>query len=193
MLEQLDKLDQHITLAINNLSCHAIDPIWETLSQKEIWFPLYLAVLIVLFYRLGWKKAIPVTLSIILTIVACDQFANLIKDSVGRLRPLYNSWMIENGLRALEGRGNFYGFFSAHAANSFGFAICSSLGLKNDTKHSYKAYTIGIMIWATLIGLSRIFCGKHYFGDVLVGTMIGLLFGWLLALCAREAINRLKL
>ena len=193
MIEQLDRLDQHITLAINNLGSQSTDFFWVTMSQKEIWFPLYLAVLAVLIIRLGWKKAGIVALSIILTIVACDQFANLIKDGVGRLRPVYNSWMIEHGLRYLEGRGNFYGFFSAHAANSFGFAISSSIGLKNDLKHSYKPYTIGIMIWAALVGISRIFCGKHYFGDVLVGTMVGLLFGWLLALCAREAIRRLKL
>ena len=37
--------------------------------------------------------------------------------------------------------------------------------------------------WAALVAISRIFVGKHYTGDVIVGTIVGiaagLFFGWL--------------
>ena len=37
---------------------------------------------------------------------------------------------------------------------------------------------------AFVIGISRVFVGKHFVGDVLTGFCVGLLFGWLCALPA---------
>ena len=41
--------------------------------------------------------------------------------------------------------------------------------------------------------MSRVFVGKHFFGDVLVGFAVGLLAGWLLAQLARLIIRRFRL
>lgn len=35
-----------------------------------------------------------------------------------------------------------------------------------------------LMIWAPLVGLARIAIGVHYVSDVLVGWVLGVLFGW---------------
>ena len=195
ILEQIIQLDQQVTLWINNLATSSTDAFWLLLSDNEIWFPAYAIFMLFVLWRLGWKKGGIVVLSLVLTIVLVDQGSNLIKYSAGRLRPCYNNWMIENGLRlpyGLLSTGRF-GFFSAHAGNTFGFAFVSSLGLRlNDEKNSYNAYTWSVFIWATLVSLSRIMMGAHFLGDILVGALIGSAVGLLLAFGAHKLVLKVK-
>ena len=177
----LHHLDQHLTLALNSLHSPLSDAVWILFSDKKVWYLMYLVLAVLLFRRAGWKKALVVLVSVALTVAACDQFANLIKYSVARLRPVWDNWMVAGGLHRLEGRGNFYGFFSAHAANSFGVAVCVLMGFRGaDRKHDYSRMAWILFSWAALVGISRVFVGKHFLGDVLAGTMVGLLFGWII-------------
>lgn len=189
----IEELDQEVSLAINSLDSSFTDPVWKFFSDKEPWFLMYAVILGFFFWNLGWKKAIVVVLSCVLTVVFCDQLGNIVKDAVERLRPSWNEKMITAGLNLLEGKGNMYGFFSAHAANAMGFAICSYMGFKNDTGRSYKYYGWFIYIWALLVGISRVFVGKHFLGDVLTGFAAGLVFGYLFALLGRYIISKFSL
>ena len=188
--DTLQALDERITLAINSLHFETGDHFWQFFSSAEVWFPLYAAVLFVMVRRLGWKKGLMAVLAMVLTVLACDQFADLVKNSVRRLRPCYNSDMVTAGLHMLEARGGYYGFFSGHAANAFGFAAASSICFDADKNHRYDVYQWFIFIWAALVGLSRIFAGKHYFGDVLVGALVGLAFGCAIATVFRKIVTR---
>lgn len=188
----LEQADRTATLAINSLHSPLTDSIWTVFSDKEIWYPLYLIVLIFLFIRLGWKSALIVTVACILTVVACDQFANFTKEFSGRLRPCWDPYTAES-LHLLEGKGNLHGFYSAHAANAIGFAVCSAIGFRNDTRLRYRGYFTLICLWGTLVGVSRIFVGKHFLGDVLVGFAVGVLFGWIIAMLARLTIRKFRL
>ena len=181
MLDTLQSLDRQITLTLNSLHFEAGDYFWQFFSLKETWYPLYAAVMFIIIKRQGWKQGLMMILALVLTVVACDQLANLVKNSVCRLRPCYDSYMVRQGLHVLEGRSGYYGFFSGHAANAFGFAAASSICLEADKNHRYGAYQWFIFIWAALIGLSRIFAGKHYFGDVVVGAIVGLCLGCFIA------------
>ena len=178
----MELLDRRISLWINSFYCEAGDWFWTLMSDKLVWVPLYAVIAFLIFRRLGWKRGAVAFISIVLTIVACDQTCNLFKISVGRLRPCNDAWMLENGLHAIEGVANWgspYGFFSAHAANSLGLAVCSSRCLKWDGMHSYRGYSRFIAVWAVLVAVSRVFVGKHFFGDVLVGSLVGVAFGLL--------------
>lgn len=194
--QNVHHLDQQLTLAINNWNSAVTDPIWAFLSMKLVWVPLYVAILALIIWKLGWKKGGILVLGTVLTIVFCDQFANLIKFSVARIRPLHDDFMVSNGLNILE-LGGGYSFFSAHAANSFGLAACTWFGLKNCLKDSpdpvnakiVKWYGWLMFTWASLVAISRIFVGKHYLGDVIVGTIAGLAFGCSLGIAA-SIINR---
>lgn len=194
--QNVHHLDQQLTLAINSWNSAVTDPIWAFLSMKLVWVPLYVAILALIIWKLGWKKGGILVLGTVLTIVFCDQFANLIKFSVARIRPLHDDFMVSNGLNILE-LGGGYSFFSAHAANSFGLAACTWFGLKNCLKDSpdpvnakiVKWYGWFMFTWASLVAISRIFVGKHYLGDVIVGTIAGLIIGCSLGI-AVSMINR---
>ena len=192
MIDALHTMDRDITLALNGLHCTAADHMWQLLSNSDVWIPLYLIIIMFLLKSLGWKKGLIVLLSVILTVVACDQLGNVVKHAVERLRPCYDRAMVDAGLRILENRGGFFGFYSAHAANAFGLAICASLGLRNDYRHRYGRFTGWIFVWAVLVSLSRVFVGKHYLGDVVAGAVVGIAVGFIFALLAREAVFRMR-
>ena len=186
----LHRWDQVLTLFVNSFHIPATDQFMMFMSDRVVWFPLYLLIAFFLVKRLGWKKGLISILCMALTLLVCDQTSNLLKNSVARLRPCYSGPMLLGGLHVLEYRGNFFGFFSAHAANAFGFAVCSSVLFRYDTKHTYKAFIIWIFTWATLLSLSRIFVGKHYMGDIIVGAMIGSGYGAMIAMAARWVFAR---
>jgi len=190
-LREAHHLDQRVTLALNALNSPPTDYIWQIFSDTKIWFALYAAVLFFLFRQLGWKKALVVTLSCVITVIACDQLANLAKASFERLRPCWDGNMVQAGLYLLEEKGGRYGFYSGHAANAMGFAMCSWMGLRNDGTKRYRGYAWFIFLWAFLVGLSRVFVGKHFLGDVLTGFAAGLLTGWLFAALARLLIRHI--
>ena len=193
LFQTLHEADQSATLAINSLHTALTDPVWQIFSAKKIWFVMYAVILGFFFWNLGWKRALVVTLMCVLTVVFCDQLGNIVKAAVERLRPSRDAFMLSEGLRLLEKPGSMYGFFSAHAANAMGFALSSYLGFKNDKTRSYKYYGWFIVVWAFLVGVSRIFVGKHYLGDVTVGFIVGIVAGTALGLLGRYIIGRFSI
>lgn len=175
------QIDQQATLWINQLDAPPIYPLWLALSDNKIWFPAYAIVMGFIIWKLGWKKGILVSLSLILCVVLTDQLSGVVKAGFTRLRPCYNIWMLDNGVIMPYGQtGHLYGFFSSHAANVFGFAAATSLGLSLNGK-PVKAFVWGVFIWAALVSLSRIMMAAHFLGDVLVGIVFGLLMGTIVA------------
>ena len=185
----LHRIDQDATLFLNSLSTPMTDQLWVLMSDKTVWIPAYALCAWFLFRRLGWKKASIVLISIGLAFGLCDQFSNIVKHSVDRLRPSYSARMLLGGLNLLEGRGGFFGFFSAHAANAFALAMCLIIGFRNDRTHTYNAFYKIALTWAALVAVSRIFVGKHYLGDVIVGAIIGLTIGYFVGMLVRYVIQ----
>lgn len=189
-LAEIVRLDQDLTLAINSVHCPFSDGLWQFFSNREVWYVMYLAIAVFLVIRLGWKKGLLAILTAILALVACDQFANVVKHAVARPRPCHTPWMVENGLRVLEGKGSRFGFFSAHSANAFSLAVTTVAAFRLDRKRRYTAYNIWIFAWAALVSASRIFVGKHYLGDVLAGILAGLAVGLILAWVLRTVTTK---
>lgn len=179
--------DKAATLWLNGIWCPASDAVWLFFSNKLVWIPLYLVVLFFFFRRLGWKRALVAIAALALTILCCDQLAGVFKNWVCRPRPCFDEWMIACGLHIpVESSTSAYGFFSAHAANTFGFAACSLGVFRSDSAHSYRAYAWGVFVWAALVSLSRVFIARHFLGDILVGAAVGILIGALIALVFRR-------
>ena len=187
------ELDQQLTLWINSLGTEWFDGFWKFLSNAPVWYPMYGLIMGFIIYRLGWKKGLIVVASLFLAVIATDQLSGLVKASFQRLRPCFDPWMLEHGVRHPIKPGHLYGFFSSHASNTFGFAIASLIGFRNDTKHTYTAYGWCIMIWAVLVSLSRVMLAAHFVGDIIVGAVFGLVIGAAIAGLARFIIVKAKL
>ena len=190
MLDRLQHIDQTLTLWINDLGTPELDQLWLLLSDVKVWFLAYLLIGVYIIYRLGWKRGLIIIISAALTILLVDQTANLVKNSVCRLRPCYTSLMLEKGLHWSEGRGGFFGFYSGHAANSFAFGAIVAMALSPVKKNGVdRGLIAGVYTWATLVSISRIMAGKHYLGDVLVGAIAGTILAVAVALIARLVIK----
>lgn len=190
MWDSVIALDRDATLALNGLGGGWSDGLMVFASHKLTWIPLYALLIVFLFWRLGWRRALVFLAAVGLTFLACDQLSNLFKWGFERLRPCHDSSMVEGGLRILEGKGGRYGFFSAHAANVFGVAWCVILAFRSDRGHRYGYLTAGLLFWATWVSFSRVFVGKHFIGDVLVGIAIGTALGLAFGALARWLVRR---
>lgn len=188
-MHALEQLDRNLTLLINGWNSPFSDPIWSFISDIPVWIPLYAAIVVFLIVRLGWKKGLIVVAAALLTFGFCDQFSNLIKDLTERLRPCNDPYMLNNGLHVLES-GGVYGFFSAHAANAFGLAASTYIGIRMDKRLKYRGYAVWMFTWATLVAISRVFVGKHFLGDVIIGTVVGLAAGIAFGYLARWVCKR---
>ena len=189
----IHRFDQDLTLAVNSWHTDFTDPIWEFFSDIPVWIPMYALIIAFIIWRLGWKKGLIMTLAAAATFGFCDQFSNLIKDLVERVRPLNDPYMLEHGLNILEGKSSSFSFFSAHSANAFGLATSTLIGFRLDKRLRYRGYAAWMYTWATLVALSRVFVGKHYLGDIIAGAAIGALAGYAFACLARHIIIKANL
>ena len=180
MIEEILKLDSKLFLYLNNLGTPEFDSFWTTLSKVEANILMYLFLICLFFYvqkiRPKFLNVFCLMFVIVLMITITDQGANLFKDSFQRLRPCYNE-SIKDSLRLVkENCGGKYGFFSAHASNSFSLAIFFGLLFKNRIR-----YIILItIVYASLISYSRIYLGVHFPIDIIIGSTFGLCVGFIM-------------
>ena len=192
MIEEILKLDSQLFLFLNNLGSSTFDAFWIFLSYKESNIFFYLSLLIFYFYK--ESKTIKLSgvfhslLFIAIMILIADQTANLFKDSFQRLRPCYNEFLIDSVRLVKESCGGKYGFFSAHASNSFSLAVFFGLLYKNKFR-----YVICIsLLYASLISYSRIYLGVHFPLDILFGGIFGITIGLVIFRIYENKLNFFK-
>jgi undecaprenyl-diphosphatase len=168
----IEHLDQRLFLLINSFNSPFWDNVMYSISGKVIWAPLYLAILIWIGFR--YKRKFPVILLfVILAVILADQLSvQLFKEVFHRLRPCHEPALAGMAHLVKGECGGLYGFVSSHASNSFNVALLSLMFIKQ------RWYSISILLWASVIGYSRIYLGVHYPGDVICGALLGSLIGW---------------
>ena len=168
----LENIDQQLFLFLNSINSPLWDKIMYAISGKIIWAPVYLAILIYLGIKYK-KKFLVIIPFIIIAVTLADQLSvQLFKNVFHRLRPCHEP-SLTGMIHLVNGQcGGLYGFVSSHASNSFNVALLSLMFIKR------RWFTISIIIWASVIGYSRIYLGVHYPGDVICGAIVGSLIGW---------------
>lgn len=169
MIEWLLTVDRNVFLFVNQgLANPVTDFIMPIITNDNFLRGLY-GLLILMVLILGRKRYLWAILFSIVVVVLTDQTsASLIKPLVARLRPCK---VMEVHLLVKCGSG--FSFPSSHAANLFGQALFWALIFR-------KVLWPGV-VFAFLVGLSRIFVGVHYPLDFLTGTVLGALMGAIVA------------
>jgi undecaprenyl-diphosphatase len=167
----LERFDQQIFLSLNSVNSPFWDQVMSIISGIPTWIPLYLSILIYIGFRYK-RKFLIILIFLILAVTLADQLSVILKNMVQRLRPCHEP--VLDGLVHIVNNncGGLYSFVSSHASNSFNVALLSLSFIKK------RWFTIFIILWALVVGYSRIYLGVHYPGDVLCGSILGGVIGW---------------
>jgi undecaprenyl-diphosphatase len=173
MIDALELLDRNLFLMING---------WHSpIADRLMWFvsktwPTVLFVLAfggIVYRRLGSKKMVEFLVGCCIVLACTDLTSNGMKHGVKRARPTHHLEIGKTVHVVNDYRGGEYGFFSGHAANTFGvttfiFLCLNWISLKK---------RLWLFVYPLIVAYSRIYLGVHYPSDVIAGTADGLIFG----------------
>ncbi|MDP5107208.1 MAG: phosphatase PAP2 family protein [Polaribacter sp.] len=168
MFDTIIQKDKELLIFLNNLGSEQWDSFWLVITNQLSWTPLFLLVFYLVIKSFGWKKGGFVIISLILLVAFSDQFVNLIKDSIARLRP-NNDPEIKHLLRHLKNPQSF-SFISGHATTSTFFSVFVIFLLREKYKYIYF-----IVLFPLFFAYSRLYLGVHFPLDISFGILTGVL------------------
>lgn len=175
--------DRELFLYLNNLGSAPYDGIWTLISGTAIWISFYIVLLYFLLKIYSFRNFLYIVIFLVLGITIADQLGNIFKLSVARLRPCHDP-SLQHLIRIVSYGGQ-YGFYSAHASNTFFVATYLTFLLKNN----YKFIPYILFFWASIVAYSRIYLGVHFPLDILYGAMVGFLLGGLMSNLAVKSLR----
>lgn len=172
-LESLIQLDRELLLVFNGSESLYLDTLARTLTAAVTWVPLYVSLFfLVLKNNESFMKILLILLSAALCVVLAGTIDDtIVKPLVARWRPTHDPYIgavvdIVNGYR-----GGKFGFFSAHACNTFSIALFFSLLVRS------RLLTFFLFSWSLVNCWTRLYLGVHFPGDIAVGLLWGTVVG----------------
>ena len=145
-------------------------------TQMWVWIPLYLLLIYWTVKQYG-KRCWWIFLAVGIVVLCSDQLsAHVCKPLFQRLRPCYNADLQDLIYLPKGMAGGRYGFVSSHAANTFAVAAFLTPALNKNCNW----ISIVLYLWAFISSYSRIYLGFHYPGDIICGSLLGILIGLIL-------------
>lgn len=170
-MEQIIQLDKKVFVFLNGLGSETYDGFWLFITKQLYWAPFFVFIFYLLYKKLGWKHLLLIVVSIAIMITFTDQFTNLVKNSVQRLRPC-NDLEIKDIIRIVKSSDTF-SYFSGHAMNSMASTMFVFLILRK-----YYRYAFLLFLFPLIFAYSRIYLGLHFPGDILSGYLFGAISGY---------------
>ncbi|MBO7231024.1 MAG: phosphatase PAP2 family protein [Bacteroidaceae bacterium] len=172
-LSTLLNIDQYLLLSLNGSDSLFWDGCMLVYTSMAVWMPLAFVLLCVLLKNNNIRDFFLLVVLVAVVATLTDTISS------GICKPFFERWRPTNDPVLMyavdvvnETRGGRYGFTSSHAANSFGIATFIMLLIRN------RALSCSLIIWASMNAFTRIYLGVHYPGDILAGTLIGVLVGF---------------
>ena len=172
-LSTLLNIDRYLLLSLNGSDSLFWDGCMLVYTSMAVWMPLAFVLLCVLLKNNNIKDFLLLIAFVAVIIALTDTISS------GICKPFFERWRPTNDPILMyavdvvnETRGGRYGFTSSHAANSFGIATFLLLLIKN------RALSVSLIVWASMNAFTRVYLGVHYPGDILAGTLIGIVVGW---------------
>lgn len=168
-MDTIIQMDKQLLLAINGSDSLFVDYLAKTLTTAATWIPLYVSLFYVVVKNNDNFRRI---ICILACAGLCVLFAGtvddlLVKPIVARLRPTHD-FQIGMLVDTVDGySGGKYGFFSAHAANTFSIAVFFSLLMRS------RLVTLLLVGWSLTNCWTRLYLGVHYPLDILCGLLWG--------------------
>lgn len=183
MISEIKNLDHSLFLFLNSFHSTALDPIMVFFSGQIIWTPLIAYFLWYSFKINGKRGTLLFGLFLFLCLIASDVTSSyILKNAFDRLRPCRQVELISQIYSFGQKCGGKYGFVSSHASNSMALMTFSLKVLPLSRNLKYGFFFIPF-----LVGLSRIYLGVHFPGDILGGMTVGFIWASLLSFFYKEA------
>ncbi|WP_302213963.1 phosphatase PAP2 family protein [uncultured Prevotella sp.] len=146
-----------------------LDGWMSALTSGFTWLALYAS----LFYLMVKNNE---TMGQIMLVVgcalACVGLADIMADVI--VKPLVERWRPSNDpifkydVSVVDGyRGTSYGFFSAHAANTFSLALFFCMLVRS------RVLSVALVLWSFVNCYTRMYLGLHYPSDIVCGLLWG--------------------
>ena len=188
--QMVESFDKQLLLSVNGSDSLFLDRVVRTLTHGATWIPLYLSLF---FVVLNNNSNVRKILYILGAAAMCYLLAGavddgIVKPTVARWRPTHDP---EIGLFVdiVDGyRGGKYGFFSAHAANTFSIAILFCWMVRS------KLLSTALIIWSFTNCWTRMYLGVHLSWRHPRGPHVGLHRGYrrLLSVLSPDATDGLQ-
>ena len=173
MIDALNAIDVKIFFFFNSLNTTWLNPVMVKVSGQAAWYPVFLFFIYLSFKKFGKKKTAIFTLFLVLTMLVADVISSqIIKNIFMRLRPCRVPEILAEMNNFGQKCGGRFGFVSSHAANTFAAMtfIIGALKLQRGMLAAALALPV-------IVSFSRIYLGVHYPGDIIGGTIVGVLSG----------------
>ena len=174
-MEEIIQFDKQLLLLVNGSDSSFLDSVVMTLTNAKTWIPLYLSLLyVVIKTNRQWREVLLILAAAGLCVLLAGTVDDtIVKPLVARWRPTHDP-QIGSLVDVVDGyRGGSYGFFSAHASNTFSIALFFSLLMRQ------RVLVVSLVLWSLVNCWTRLYLGVHYPGDITVGLLWGGFVGWL--------------
>ena len=165
--QKIFEWDANILLNIqNNVRSDFWDPIMKAITHsmdKGIFF-IILAVLLLIIPKTR-KVGLCAAISLVFSLIICN---GILKNVFDRVRP----YEVIDGLKCIVKLADDASFPSGHSSGAFAPAI--AILLASDKK--YKAFAFVGVLYAGLVGFTRLYVGIHYPTDVIAGALVATIF-----------------
>ena len=168
----------NVNVDIFNFSNHALqnpllDGIMPILTHfGDFKFLLLVVIAVILYAQITRHETLKkVAIIALAALLFSDAIAFVLKHIVHEPRP----FMIIDNVRLLVMEDDLNSFPSGHTTSTVAVVTALILNMKYLTKKHYLIVDIALVIFAVIIGFSRMYVGVHYPGDVLAGAIIGLI------------------